>query len=88
MAAFYECGSTASKLESLRGSSLLSTIKFPEISITHIIDLGRMKGWGLSRAGSHPVVLNTVPLDWEPIALTTRPLLCLQSARNLERLWF
>ena len=44
MAAFYECGSTASKLESLRGSSLLSTIKFPEISITHIIDLGRMKG--------------------------------------------
>ena len=29
----------------------------------------------LSQPWSHPVVLNTGPLDWESIALTTRPLL-------------
>ena len=29
----------------------------------------------LSRPWSHPVVLNTGPLDWESSALTTRPLL-------------
>ena len=44
MAPFYEWGSTASKLEPLRVSSLLFTIKFPEISVTHFVDLGRMKG--------------------------------------------
>ena len=42
MAPFYGCGSTASKLEPLRGSSLLFTTKFPEIPGTHFIDLGRM----------------------------------------------
>ena len=31
MAPFYGCGSNASKLESLRGGSLLFTSKFPEI---------------------------------------------------------
>ena len=37
-------GSTASRLEPLRGGSLLFTSKFPEIAGTHFTDLGRMKG--------------------------------------------
>ena len=45
MAPFYGWGSTASRLEPLRGGSLLFfTTKSPEISGTHFIDLGRMKG--------------------------------------------
>ena len=40
MAPFYGWGSTASRLEPLRGGSLLFTIKFPEISGTYFIDLG------------------------------------------------
>ena len=44
MATFYGWGSTASRLEPLRGGSLLFTTKFPEISGTHFTDLGRMKG--------------------------------------------
>ena len=44
MAPFYGWGLTASRLEPLQGGSLLFTTKFPEISGTHIIDLGRMKG--------------------------------------------
>ena len=44
MAPFFGWGSTASKLESLQGGSLLFTTKFPEICGTHFIDLGRMKG--------------------------------------------
>ena len=43
MAPFYGWGSTASRLEPLRGGSLLFTIKFPEIPSTHFIDLIRMK---------------------------------------------
>ena len=43
MAPFYGWGSTASRLEPLRGGSLLFTTKFPEIPATHFIDLGRMK---------------------------------------------
>ena len=35
MAPFYGWGSTASRLEPLRGGSLLFTTKFPEISGTH-----------------------------------------------------
>ena len=35
MALFYGCGSTASKLEPLRGGSLLFTTKFPDIPGTH-----------------------------------------------------
>ena len=31
--------------EPLRGGSLLFTTEFPEIPGTHLIDLGRMKGW-------------------------------------------
>ena len=45
MAPFYRWGSTASRLEPLRGGSLLFTTKSPEISGTHFIDLGRMKDW-------------------------------------------
>ena len=44
MAPFYGWGSTASRLEPLRGGSLLFTIQFLEIPGTHFIDLGRMKG--------------------------------------------
>ena len=44
MAPFYGWVSTASRLEPLRGGSLLFTTKFPEIPGTHFIDLGRMKG--------------------------------------------
>ena len=44
MAPFCGWGSTASRLEPLRGGSLLFTTKFPVIPGTHFIDLGRMKG--------------------------------------------
>ena len=40
---FLWMGSTASRLEPLRGGSLLFATKFPEIPGTHFIDLGRMK---------------------------------------------
>ena len=44
MAPFYGRSSTTSRLEPLRGGSLLFTTKFPEISGTHFTDLRRMKG--------------------------------------------
>ena len=44
MAPFYGWDSTASKLQPLRGGSLLFTIPFPEIPGTHFIDLVRIKG--------------------------------------------
>ena len=44
MASFDGCGSTASRLEPLRGGSLLFTPQFPDIPGTHFTDLGRMKG--------------------------------------------
>ena len=72
---YYGRGSTTSRLQPLRGGSLLFTIQFPEIPGTHFIDLGRM-----SRPWSHPVVLITGPLDWESSALTTRPLLHFKKA--------
>ena len=72
MAPFYGRGSTASRLQPLRGGSLLFTTKFPDIPGTHFIDLGRMKGW-VDLGASLPVVLNTGPLDWKFSALTTRP---------------
>ena len=71
MAPFYGWGSTALRLEPLRGGSLLFTAKFPEIPGTHFIELGRMKR--LKRSWSHPVVSNTGPLDWKSSDLTTRP---------------
>ena len=67
MALFYGWGSTASRLVPLRGGSLLFTTKFP--------DIRPRKDERLSRPWSHPVVLNTGPLDWESSAITTRPLL-------------
>ena len=73
MAPFYGRGSSASRLEPLQGGSLLFTTQFPKIPDTHYIDLGRMKE-RLSRSWSHPVLLNTGPLDWEFSVLTTRPL--------------
>ena len=42
---FYGWGSSASRLQPLRGGYLLYTTKSPEISGTHFIDLRRMKGW-------------------------------------------
>ena len=45
MAPFYGWGSTTSRLEPLRGDSLLFTTKFLEIPGTHFIDLVRLKGW-------------------------------------------
>ena len=44
MAPFYGWGSTASRQEPLRGSSLFFTTKLPETPGTHFFDLGRMKG--------------------------------------------
>ena len=44
MVHFYGWSSTASRLEPLRGGSLLFTIKFPEIPGNHFTALGRMKG--------------------------------------------
>ena len=43
MVPFYGWGSTASRLEPLSGGSLLYNNKFPEISDTHFINLGRTK---------------------------------------------
>ena len=45
MTPFYGWGSTASRLEQLRGGSLLSITKLPDIPGTYFTDLGRMKGW-------------------------------------------
>ena len=70
MAPFYGWDSTATRLEPLRGGSLLLTTKFPEFPGTRFIDLRRM-----SRSWSHPVVLNTGPPDWESSVLTNRPLI-------------
>ena len=44
MAFLYRWDSTASRLEALRGGSLLFTNKFPEIPGTHFIGLSKMKG--------------------------------------------
>ena len=44
MIPFYGWGSTPSRLEPFRGDSLLFTTKFPGVSGTHFIELGRMKG--------------------------------------------
>ena len=44
MAPFYGWGSTAARLEPLRGGSSIFTTKFPEIPGTHFINLGWMNG--------------------------------------------
>ena len=43
MVPFYGWGSTASRLQPLRGDSLLFTIQSPEIPGARFSDLGRMK---------------------------------------------
>ena len=43
MAHFYGWGSTASRLQSLPGGSLLFTTKFTDIPGSHLIDFGRIK---------------------------------------------
>ena len=43
MASFYRWGSTASRLEPLRGGTLHFNTQFPEIPGTHFVDPGRMK---------------------------------------------
>ena len=55
MSPFYGWGSTALRLEPLRGDSLLFTTKFPEIPGTH------QKDERVSRPWSHPVMLRTSP---------------------------
>ena len=63
MASFYGWGSTASRLEKLQGGSLLFTTKVPVNSWYSFYQ--PRKDEGLSRCWTHPVVLNTGPLDWE-----------------------
>ena len=65
MVTIYGWGSTALRLEPLWGGSLLFTTKFSEIPGIY----------SFYRPSSHPVVLNTGPLDWESSDLTTRLLL-------------
>ena len=69
MVLFYGWGSTASRLEPLRGGSLLFTTKFPDSFYRPRKDERQSRPW------RHPVVLNTGPLDWESSVLTIRPLL-------------
>ena len=45
MAPFYGWDSTASRLVSLQGGSLLFTSKFQDIPGTHFTNLERMKNW-------------------------------------------
>ena len=45
MAPFYGWSSTASRLDPLQEDSLLFTTKFLDVSVTHFINLERMKGW-------------------------------------------
>ena len=52
MPPFYGWGLTASRLQPLRGGSLLFTIQFPESPGTHFIDLGRIKG-GVDLVATH-----------------------------------
>ena len=68
MAPFYGWGSTASRLE----SHFEEAVYFLPLSSQKLLVLMDEK---LNRARSHPVVLNTGPLDLESSALTTRPLL-------------
>ena len=69
MAPFHGWGSTGSRLEPLRGGSLLFTSKFPEISWYSFYR--PQKDERLSWPWSHLVVLNTGPLDWESSDLTS-----------------
>ena len=67
MAPFYGWGSTAKRLEPLLGGSLLFTTKFPEFLVLILLT---SEGWRAESTFSHPVVLNTGPLDYKYSALT------------------
>ena len=67
IAPFYGWGSTASRLE----SHFEEAVYFLPLSSQKLLVLMDEK---LNRARSHPVVLNTGPLDLESSALTARPL--------------
>ena len=58
------------RLEPLWGGSLLFTTKFPEIPGIYSFHQTQ-KDRRLSQPWSHPVVLNTGPLNWESSTLTT-----------------
>ena len=60
LAPFYGWGSTASRLETVQGGSLLFTTKFPEIPGTYFINLRMMTGC-IKFGATHPVVLNMGP---------------------------
>ena len=62
----YTQGSTALILESLRGDSLLFTIKSLKVSVTNFIHIG--KNERLSRPWSHPMAFNQGPLNWKSSA--------------------
>ena len=72
MASFYGEGSTVSRLNPLRGCSLLFTTDFQEILGTHFINLGKMKGW-VDLRDNHwfwtrdPWIGNAVPLITRPL---------------------
>ena len=70
MAPFYGWGLTASRLEPLRGGSLLFTTKFSEIPSTMYRP---WKDERLSQPWCHPVVLNMGPRDSESSDLITSP---------------
>ena len=66
---FFTMGYCLKASEPFRGGGLLFTTNSPEILGTHLINLGRMKGWVWP--WNHLAALNTGPLDWELWALTT-----------------
>ena len=70
MGPFYGWSSTASRLEPLRGGSLLFTTKFSEIPCTHLIDRGRMKDL-VDLGDTHSI--QSSPLDvCIPLRITTK----------------
>ena len=73
MAPFYGWGSTASRLQPLRGGSLLFIIQFPEIPDTHFIDLGRLKGW--VNLGATQRFWTQDPWTWNDLKVTKSPVI-------------
>ena len=72
----------------LLGNGLLFTTKCPGIPGMHSWPRPR-KDERLNRSWSHPVILNTGPLDWESSALTTWPnllsyQLCIQESQKIR----
>ena len=87
MAPFYGWGSTVSRLEPLRGGSLLLPLS-PQKFL--ILTLSTSEGWKTESTLEPPVVLNTGPLDWESSTLTTRSLSLIKAEMKLvlrKTLW-